>query len=82
MIRAAYILFSAYPPVEPHDRYREWCGIDTRFATYPFVNVAMDGDADAFMQHLCSQHYGISYGDVRAELETVCRLLDIEAIVT
>ncbi len=50
--------------------------------TYPFVNVAMDGDADAFMQHLCSQHYGIAYGDVRAELETVCRLLDIEAIVT
>jgi len=68
--------------VEPHDRYREWCGVDTRFPTYPFVNVAMDGDADAFMQHLCSQHYGISYGDVRAELETVCRLLDIEAIVT
>ena len=46
------------------------------------MNVAMDGDADALVQHLCGQHYSIAYGDVRAELETVCRLLDIEAIVT
>jgi L-fucose isomerase-like protein len=48
--------------------------------TYPFVNVAMDGDPAAFMQQLCSQHYAIVYGDVRAELETMCRFLNIELI--
>jgi L-fucose isomerase len=49
---------------------------------YPFVNVAMDGDTAAFMQQLSSQHYALVYGDVRAELETVCQLLQIKAIVT
>ncbi len=50
--------------------------------TYPFVNVAMDGDPHAFMQAVSSQHYALAYGDVRNELETLCKLLDIEAIVT
>jgi L-fucose isomerase len=49
--------------------------------TYPFVNVAMDCDIPAFMQQVPSQHYAIAYGDVRAELRTLCQLLDIEAIV-
>ena len=42
----------------------------------------MDGDADALMQHLCSQPYAIACGGVSAEPEAVCRLLDIEAMVT
>lgn len=50
--------------------------------TYPFVNVALDGDTAAFMQQIPSQHYAIAYGDVRAELRALCQLLDIEAIVT
>lgn len=48
--------------------------------TYPFVNVAMDMDPHAFMQRIGSQHYAIAYGDVRQELATVCRLLDIEIV--
>jgi L-fucose isomerase len=50
--------------------------------TYPFVNVALDGDIPAFMQQVPSQHYAIAYGDVRAELKTLCWLLYIEAILT
>lgn len=48
--------------------------------TYPFVNVALDVDPHAFMQRIGSQHYAIAYGDVRQELATVCRLLDIEVV--
>ena len=48
--------------------------------TYPFVNVAMDGDVHAFMQRIGSQHYAIAYGDVRQELTTLCRLLDVELV--
>lgn len=50
--------------------------------TYPFVNIAMDGDIAAFMQNISSQHYAIVYGNLAAELQQVGRLLDIEVIVT
>ena len=50
--------------------------------TYPFVNVAMDGDIAAFMQNISSQHYAIAYGNVLTELRQVGQLLDIEVIVT
>ena len=49
---------------------------------YPFVDIAMDGDIPGFMQQLSSQHYAIAYGDVKRELVELCRLLDIEVIVT
>ncbi|MCS7261528.1 MAG: hypothetical protein NZ765_12265 [Anaerolineae bacterium] len=48
--------------------------------TYPFVNVALDGNTADFMQHVPSQHYAIAYGDVRTEIAILCRLLDIELI--
>jgi len=47
---------------------------------YPFINVELDGDIDTFMQNICSQHYAIVYGDVRAELKELCRLLAITPI--
>ncbi len=50
--------------------------------TYPFVNVAMDGDIPAFMQNISSQHYAIVYGNLLTELQQVGRMLDIEVIVT
>jgi L-fucose isomerase-like protein len=50
--------------------------------TYPFVNIAMDGDISAFMQNLSSQHYAIVYGNLLTELQQVGRMLDIEMIVT
>lgn len=50
--------------------------------TYPFVNVAMDGDVPAFMQNISSQHYAIVYGNLLTELQKVGRMLDIEVIVT
>jgi L-fucose isomerase-like protein len=47
---------------------------------YAFFSVRLDGDTDEFMQRLCSQHYAVAYGDVRAELRALCRLLDIVAV--
>ncbi len=48
--------------------------------TYPFVNLALDGNVADFMQHVPSQHYAIAYGDVREEIAILCRLLDLELI--
>ena len=50
--------------------------------TYPFVNVAMDGDVLAFMQNLSSQHYAIAYGNLLTELQQVGQMLDVEVILT
>jgi L-fucose isomerase-like protein len=47
---------------------------------YAMMAVALDGDADRFMQNLASQHYAIAYGDVRPELVELCRLLDISIV--
>ncbi len=47
---------------------------------YPFITVELDGETGHFMQHLGSQHYAIVYGDVRGELEHLCRLLDITLV--
>ena len=50
--------------------------------TYPFVNVAMDGDPAAFMQNISSQHYAITYSKVIPELKQVGQMLDVEVIIT
>jgi L-fucose isomerase-like protein len=47
---------------------------------YGTISVVLDGDTEAFMQNLFSQHYAIAYGDVRAELVELCRLLDISVV--
>lgn len=47
---------------------------------YPFITVELDTRIDEFMQHICSQHYAIVYGDVRQELEHLCDLLDIKIV--
>jgi L-fucose isomerase-like protein len=46
---------------------------------YPFIRVALDGDAHDFMQRLGSQHYAIVYGDVREPLRELCGMLGIHA---
>ncbi len=47
---------------------------------YPFIMVELDEDTDEFMQNICSQHYAIVYGDVRQELQELCRLLAISMV--
>ena len=47
---------------------------------YAYTSVELDGDTDAFMQNLFSQHYAITYGDVQAELGELCRILDITVV--
>jgi L-fucose isomerase-like protein len=47
---------------------------------YAYTSIELDGDTDAFMQNLFSQHYAIAYGDVRAELRELCRILHVEVV--
>jgi hypothetical protein len=48
---------------------------------YPFIRVALDGNADNFMQNLMSQHYAIVYGDVRQPLLELCDMLGIRPVL-
>jgi L-fucose isomerase-like protein len=48
--------------------------------TYAGMKIALDGDVDAFIQSLFSQHYAIVYGNMKKELEEVCDLLSIRVI--
>jgi L-fucose isomerase-like protein len=48
---------------------------------YPFIRVALDGDADSLMQNLMSQHYAIVYGDVRGPMLELCRMLGIRPVM-
>lgn len=47
---------------------------------YACTSVVLDGDPDAFAQRVFSQHYAIAYGDVRAELRELCRLLGVAVV--
>ena len=48
---------------------------------YPFIRVALDGDADSLMQNLMSQHYAIVYDDVRGPMLELCRMLGIRPVM-
>jgi L-fucose isomerase-like protein len=48
---------------------------------YPFIRVALDGQADSFMQNLMSQHYAIVYGDMREPLLELCHMLGIRPVL-
>jgi L-fucose isomerase-like protein len=47
---------------------------------YPFIRVALDGNADEFMQGLMSQHYAIVYGDVAGPLLELCGMLGVRPV--
>lgn len=48
---------------------------------YPFIRVALDGDAGDFMQRLMSQHYAIVYGDVSGSLLELCGMLGVRPVL-
>ena len=47
---------------------------------YAGTLVRLDGDPDAFVRSVFSQHYAIAYGDVRAELRALCALLGVTVV--
>ncbi len=47
---------------------------------YPGMEVDMTGRGDQFAQGMLSQHYAITYGDIRAELRELLRLSDIKGV--
>jgi L-fucose isomerase-like protein len=49
---------------------------------YAGMKVVLDGDADAFISSLFSQHYALVYEDVRRELEELCDLLGIRKVIS
>ena len=46
----------------------------------PSIEFITDGPTEAFAQKVLSQHYIIAYGDQRAALTDLCRLLGIEVV--
>ncbi len=49
--------------------------------SYAGMKIALDGDVDAFIQNLFSQHYAIVYGDVKKEAEELCKVRGIRKVV-
>jgi L-fucose isomerase-like protein len=49
---------------------------------YSWLQAHIEQPVDHFMQHLCSQHYAIAYGDWRAEMDEFCRLKGIRLILS
>jgi L-fucose isomerase-like protein len=46
----------------------------------PSLEMIFDYPVEEFIQNVMSQHYIISYGDNRAKLKDLCRILDVEII--
>jgi len=51
------------------------------YPMWPHAFLRLDGDLDAFVQHLRSEYIHMAYGDLRDDLVAVCETLGIEPIV-
>ena len=49
---------------------------------YAGMRVILNGEVNAFMQHLASQHYAIVYGDLKEEIVELCQQLSIRPVVS
>jgi len=47
---------------------------------YPFTEIDLDTDLDAFAQKMGSHHYALIHGDLSEELELFCRFKSIQTI--
>ncbi|MCL5985610.1 MAG: hypothetical protein M1371_03490 [Actinobacteria bacterium] len=54
----------------------------TGFPTLPFAAIKLHGDPEKFIQNVRSQYMHFCYGDITSELLDVCKLLDIDPIVS
>jgi len=52
---------------------------DLRQGRFPALEIELDGDPDLLWGTIASQHFALCYGDVSAEIEAVCRHLNITA---
>jgi L-fucose isomerase-like protein len=70
--------------VEGRGDYRLLYGTGVGVATtlrqgrFPALTIALDGSPERLMELIASQHFALCYGDFGAELQDVCRILDIE----
>jgi L-fucose isomerase-like protein len=46
----------------------------------PSLEVILDTPVEEFAEKVLGQHYILAYGDCKAQLQSLCRLLDIEVI--
>ena len=51
-------------------------------AKYCCGRIVLNGDLDHFLQNMASQHYSIVYDSITDELIELCKLLDIEIIIS
>jgi L-fucose isomerase-like protein len=57
-------------------------GVETelRQGRFPGLEVRIEGSVQKLLDTMASQHFALCYGDVRAELHDLCRILGIEAV--
>lgn len=66
---------------EAFEGQKEWlreCG----YPMWPHAFIHFKGDIDAFIQNLRSEYIHMAYGDLKDQLVEVCRVLEIEPIIT
>jgi len=63
---------------------RKWIELGWPFPdnAYPSLEIILDGSVEDFDKALSAQHFGLSYGDCKQELQDLCQLLGIEAVVS
>ena len=46
----------------------------------PSLEIVLDSSVEEFAQQVLGQHYILAYGDLRAQLKDLCKLLGVEVI--
>lgn len=58
-----------------------WVEMGVPLPSWPSVKFYPDGKVRCVLDHVLSQHFAAVYGDYADELEELCRLLGIKAVV-
>ncbi|MHB8997582.1 MAG: hypothetical protein ACYC63_20240 [Armatimonadota bacterium] len=62
--------------------YATGTGIETdlRQGRFPALQIKLDGDPQALLENLASQHFALCYGDQTERLEDWCRIAGVQAV--
>lgn len=62
--------------------YATGTGVETglRQGRFPALQIELDGDPQALLDNLASQHFALCYGDQSARLEDWCRIAGVESV--
>lgn len=62
--------------------YATGTGVDTdlRQGRFPALQIELEGDPQALMDNIASQHFALCYGDQSARLEDWCRIAGVQSV--